>query len=68
VLYTVWCLPKSYAHKNICKKNLWKKEKEKQQHREGLMLGIAYLMPDRWLEDSLHPEGSATGQLDQGFL
>jgi hypothetical protein len=25
-------------------------------------------MPDRWLEDSLHPEGSATGQLDQGFL
>jgi hypothetical protein len=24
-------------------------------------------MPDCWLEFSLHPEGSATGQLDQGF-
>jgi hypothetical protein len=22
VLYTVWCLSKSYAHKNICKNNL----------------------------------------------
>jgi hypothetical protein len=32
------------------------------------MLGLAYLMPDCWLEVSLHPEGPATGQLDQGFL
>jgi hypothetical protein len=30
------------------------------------MLGLTYLMPDCWLEVSLHPEGSATGQLDQG--
>jgi hypothetical protein len=29
------------------------------------MLGLAYLMPDCWLEVSLHPEGPATGQLDQ---
>jgi hypothetical protein len=31
------------------------------------MLGVVYLMPDCWLEDSSHPEGPATGQLDQGF-
>jgi hypothetical protein len=29
------------------------------------MLGFAYLMPDCWLEVSLHPEGPATGQLNQ---
>jgi hypothetical protein len=29
------------------------------------MLGLADLMPDCWLEVSLHPEGPATGQLDQ---
>jgi hypothetical protein len=34
----------------------------------GLTLGFAYLMPDYWLEVSLHPEGPATGHLDQGFL
>jgi hypothetical protein len=32
------------------------------------MLGLADLMPDCWLEVSLHPEGPATSQLDQGFL
>jgi hypothetical protein len=31
------------------------------------MLGFADLKPDSWLEASLHPEGPATGQLDQGF-
>jgi hypothetical protein len=51
---------------------LWKKErkrekKRKTQHRLGLMLGLAYLMPDCWLEVSRHPEGPATGQLDQDF-
>jgi hypothetical protein len=29
------------------------------------VLGLAYLMPDCWLEVSLHLEGPATGQLDQ---
>jgi hypothetical protein len=31
------------------------------------MLGLADLMPDCWLEITLHLEGTATGQLDQGF-
>jgi hypothetical protein len=31
------------------------------------VLGLAYLMPGCWLEVSLHSEGPATGQLDQGF-
>jgi hypothetical protein len=31
------------------------------------MLGFTDLMPGCWLEVSLHSEGPATGQLDQGF-
>jgi hypothetical protein len=31
------------------------------------MLGLVYLMPDCWLEVSLHPEGPATGQLKSRF-
>jgi hypothetical protein len=31
------------------------------------MLGFVYLMLDCWLEVSLHPEGHATGQLNQVF-
>jgi hypothetical protein len=41
--------------------------KRKKKHRQGLVLGLAYLMPNCWLEVSLHPEGPATGQLDQDF-
>jgi hypothetical protein len=58
-----------YAHNNR-KKNLLKKEKRRkktQQHRYVIMLGVANVMPGCWLEVSLHPEGPATGQLDQGF-
>jgi hypothetical protein len=44
-----------------------KKKKKKKKHRQGLVLGLAYLMPDCWLKVSLHPEGPATGQLDQGL-
>jgi hypothetical protein len=29
VLYTIWCLSKSYEHKNICKKKTWGKKEEK---------------------------------------
>jgi hypothetical protein len=38
-----------------------------QLHRQGPMLGFACSVPDCWLEVSLHPEGPATDQLDQGF-
>jgi hypothetical protein len=31
------------------------------------MLGLTDLMPCCWLEISLHPEGPATGKLDEGF-
>jgi hypothetical protein len=62
----------------IVKINLLKRNKEKrkrreenkrkaQQHRLGIMLGLADLIPDCWLQVSLHSEGPATGQLDQGF-
>jgi hypothetical protein len=46
------------------KNNLWGKKKKKSNSKE---LGLAYLMPDCWLEVSLHQEGPATGLLDQGF-
>jgi hypothetical protein len=62
VLYTVWCLFKLYTDtifvKTTCK---WFQRKKK--HRQKL----AYLMPGWRLEASLHPEGPATGQLEQGF-
>jgi hypothetical protein len=29
MLYTVWCLSKSYAHTNNCKQQLVEKEKER---------------------------------------
>jgi hypothetical protein len=29
--YTVWCLSKSYAHNNNCKKNLWEKKEGKEK-------------------------------------
>jgi hypothetical protein len=45
VLYTVWCLSKSYAHNNNFKKLVKKEEKKRktQQHRYGLMLGLLQL-------------------------
>jgi hypothetical protein len=44
-----------------------KKKKKEEKHRSVLMLALAYLMPDCWLEVSSHPGGLATGHLDQGF-
>jgi hypothetical protein len=38
-----------------------KKERKKEKDRD------VYLMPDYWLELSLHPEGPRTGQLDESF-
>jgi hypothetical protein len=34
VLYTVWCLSKSYAHTNNCKKQLVGGEKEMKKNRK----------------------------------
>jgi hypothetical protein len=68
-LYTVSCLFELYTDK-ISVKNLSKKKKErkiKKTAQIGTVLWLAYLMPDNGLVVSLHPEGSATGQLDQGF-
>jgi hypothetical protein len=50
-----------------CDKNVTMNTSIKQRHSQGLMLGFACSVPDCWLEVSLHPEGPATGQLDQGF-
>jgi hypothetical protein len=55
---TVRCLSK------VCTRNIRGSFQIRQQHRQGLMLGLAYLMPDCWVEVS---EGPATDQLDQGF-
>jgi hypothetical protein len=44
-----------------------KNRKEKHNSKEQEMLGFADLMPDCWLEVSLHSEGPATNKLDQGF-
>jgi hypothetical protein len=56
----VWCLSKSYAHTNNCKKRVGKKKKEKNkkktQHRLGINVRVQGLMSDCWLEVSLHPE------------
>jgi hypothetical protein len=41
---------------------------EKKKKKQSAQIGLAYLMPDCWLEVSLHPEGPVIGQLEQGFL
>jgi hypothetical protein len=65
VLYTIWLLSKLHTYTNV--KTTCKCFQKKKRHRWGLMLVLAYLMPDCWLEVSLHPEGPAIGQLDLGF-
>jgi hypothetical protein len=61
------CLSKLYTDNIFVKATSKCFQKKKEQHRYGLVLGLAYSMPHCWLEVSLHPEGPATGQLDQGF-
>jgi hypothetical protein len=56
-----------YIERNICKNKYATFFQRRQEHREELTLGFAYLMPDCWLEVSFHPEGPTTDQLDQGF-
>jgi hypothetical protein len=72
MFYTVWCLSKSYELTNNLKKTCLKKNKKQTKknthyHRWGLMLGLADLIPECWLEVRLHPVSPATGQLDQSF-
>jgi hypothetical protein len=67
MLYTVWYLSKLYTVKNFVKTTSKFFQRKEKTHRWGLVLGLAYLMPGCWLQVSLHPEGPATGQLDQGF-
>jgi hypothetical protein len=43
------------------------KKLEKKKAQKGASFGLAYLMPDCWLEVSFYPEGPATVQRDQGF-
>jgi hypothetical protein len=65
--YTRFGAHPNYMHIQIFVKTTRKCFSIKQQHRYGLMSGLAYLMSDCWLEVSLHPEGPATGQLEQRF-
>jgi hypothetical protein len=58
----------NYIHIKVFVKTTCKCFSTKQQHRYGLKLWLANLMSNCWLEVSLHPEGPAAGQLDQGFL
>jgi hypothetical protein len=45
-----------------------KKKRKTQQHSLGTnVIRFSDLMPDYWLEFSLHPEGPVISQLDQGF-
>jgi hypothetical protein len=69
VFYTVRCVSKLYTDNNVCKATYkcFQRKKEKNSADGGVILGLAYLMLDFLLEVSLHPEGPATGQLDQGF-
>jgi hypothetical protein len=56
------------TYKCFWRKRKVKEETKKKQRIWGLMLGLAYLMPDCWLEVSLQSEDLVTGQLDQDFL
>jgi hypothetical protein len=67
VLHTVCCSSKLYAHTNVCKPKLINIFDNKAAAQIGTNARARGLMPDCWLEVSLHPEGPATGQLDQDF-
>jgi hypothetical protein len=74
LLYTVWCLSKSYANNNNCKNQLVKKMKENRKKRNTTAqtgTGVWARVFNATLlarKVGLHPEGRATSQLDQGFL
>jgi hypothetical protein len=68
VLYTAWCLSKSYSHKNICGKSNFCKNKEKIGKRKTAQIGTnvrARVFNAGLLARSQFASGSpATNQLD----
>jgi hypothetical protein len=67
VLYTVWCLSKSYRH-NKCRKQLVEKKEENKNTTAQIGTNVwAHGQCRTAGSVSLHPEGPATSQLDQGF-
>jgi hypothetical protein len=72
VLYTVWCLSKSYTHNNNCKNKKRGKRKKKKTEKKNTTAQIGTnVMASGFnaglLEVSMHPEGPVTSQLNHGF-
>jgi hypothetical protein len=59
--------PKCAYEKKSSVRQILKLFNTKQQHRYGLTLRLLHLMPDCWLEFSLHPEGPLTGEIVEVF-
>jgi hypothetical protein len=70
VLYSIWCLSKSYAHTNNCKKKLVEKrerKKRKTEKKSPTAQTGANVSARGFNAGLLVRSQFATGQLDQGF-